>query len=93
MVTTRLSTKGQLVVPKATRDRMGLRPGTEFTVIEEANRVIFEKAVPFAPTTLDSVVGILKYDGPPRTLEDMQRGIDAALAERWARKSRRDGPS
>jgi len=91
MAMTRLSTKGQLVVPKATRERMGLTPGTSFKIIEEGNRVIFERSEPFAPTTLGDVVGILKYDGPPKSVEDMQRGIDLALAERWARKSRHDG--
>ncbi|MGU9982029.1 AbrB/MazE/SpoVT family DNA-binding domain-containing protein [Phreatobacter sp. HK31-P] len=90
MATTRLSTKGQLVVPKATRERMGLTPGTSFTIIEEGNRVIFEKSEPFASTTLGEVVGILKYDGAPKSIEEMQRGIDLALAERWSRKSRHD---
>ena len=32
MAMTRLSTKGQLVVPKATRERMGLTPGTSFNL-------------------------------------------------------------
>ena len=58
MAMTRLSTKGQLVVPKATRERMGLTPGTSFKIIEEGNRVIFERSEPFAPTTLGDVVGI-----------------------------------
>jgi hypothetical protein len=37
---------------------------------------------------IDDVIGMLKYDGPPKTIADMQAGIDAALAERWKRKSK-----
>lgn len=37
--------------------------------------------------TLDDLYGCLPYEGPPKTLEDMQRGMDEAMAERWKRKS------
>lgn len=38
----RLSTKGQIVIPKELRDRLGLKPGAEFTVSLEGDRIILE---------------------------------------------------
>lgn len=36
---TKLSDKGQVVVPKAARDRLGWQPGTELEVIESGDAV------------------------------------------------------
>ncbi|MFW6068805.1 MAG: AbrB/MazE/SpoVT family DNA-binding domain-containing protein [Chloroflexota bacterium] len=36
----RLSSKGQIVIPKKLRDRLGLKPGTEFDVFLEDDRII-----------------------------------------------------
>ena len=36
----KLSSKGQIVIPKELRDRLGLEPGTEFDVYLEDNRII-----------------------------------------------------
>ena len=39
MNTVKLSTKYQLVVPRAVRDRLGLRPGTKLTVLDKGGVV------------------------------------------------------
>jgi hypothetical protein len=39
----------------------------------------------FAPTLPEDVFGMLQYDGPPKTLEEM----DAAIAEEVKRRHRR----
>jgi AbrB family looped-hinge helix DNA binding protein len=55
----RLSTKGQIVIPKHLRDKLGLTPGTEFTVSLEGRRIILE---PVEHTLLlDSLYG--RYEG------------------------------
>ncbi len=41
-----LSTKYQLVVPREVRERLGLRPGSEFTVIEKGGVVFLVPARP-----------------------------------------------
>lgn len=88
MEKTRMSSKGQIVIPKSVREAHGWGEGTEFTVEDGADgvRLRASKRALFPPTTIDEVIGCLKYDGPPRTIEDMQRGIDEALRERWERK-------
>jgi AbrB family looped-hinge helix DNA binding protein len=90
MEKTRLSSKGQLIIPKAIRDAHGWKEGTEFTVEDTKDGVVLkpERTRLFPKKTIEEVAGCLKYDGPPKTLEDMQRGIDEAMRERWERKSK-----
>jgi AbrB family looped-hinge helix DNA binding protein len=42
MQTTRLTSKGQLVIPKAVRDRMHIAAGTEFKVTQSGQRIVLE---------------------------------------------------
>jgi AbrB family looped-hinge helix DNA binding protein len=40
METATLSTKYQLVLPRATRERLGLRPGAKLTVVEKGGVIV-----------------------------------------------------
>lgn len=42
MQTTRLTSKGQVVIPKAIRERMRAAPGTEFKVTQSGRRIVLE---------------------------------------------------
>lgn len=42
MATTRMSSKGQVVIPEEIRDRLALEPGTEFIVLGEGDAVILK---------------------------------------------------
>ncbi len=44
MATTKMSSKGQVVIPEEVRDALGLEPGTQFVVVGEGD-VIILKAV------------------------------------------------
>jgi AbrB family looped-hinge helix DNA binding protein len=85
MTTTRVSSKGQIVLPKSVRDARHWRPGTELVVEEVPGGVLLRPAKPFAPTTFDQVRGILKYTGRPKTLKEMDEGIKRMIRERHAR--------
>lgn len=88
MTIAKFSTKGQLVVPKELRDAYGWSMGSAVELINEGDGVKIRPARVKKRYTIDDLYGILPYSGPPKTLEDMQRGIDEAMAERWARKSK-----
>jgi AbrB family looped-hinge helix DNA binding protein len=88
MASTRLSTKGQVIIPKPVRDAAGWRPGAELVVERRGDEVTLTPKRTRKRLTLDEVVGMLKYEGPPVSIDDMDRGIDEAMEERWARKSR-----
>jgi AbrB family looped-hinge helix DNA binding protein len=81
----KISSKGQLVLPKAVRDAYGLNAGSEVE-IEAAGDVILLKPRPRRVRKtyrIDEVAGFLKYNGPPVTVEDMDRGIEEEARRMW----------
>ena len=87
METTRLSSKGQVVLPRAVRSAKAWRPGQELVVEVTAEGVLLKPLKPFAPTRLEDVVGCVGYTGPRRSIEEMDEGLAAAVrAESRRRK-------
>lgn len=89
METTKLSSKGQVVLPKSVRDAGGWREGTEFIVEAVEGGVVLRPLKPFAPTSLDEVAGMLQHQGAARTLGDFDLGIRAAMLRAQRLSSRR----
>jgi AbrB family looped-hinge helix DNA binding protein len=85
MERTRLSSKGQVILPKSVREARGWPPGTEFSVEVVDDGVLLRPLRPFAATRLEDVFGCLRYDGPPRTVEEMTLAIAEEARERRAR--------
>jgi AbrB family looped-hinge helix DNA binding protein len=75
MQTTRLSSKGQLILPKSLRDAHGWHTGVEFVLLEEGDGVFLKPLNPYAGTKLDQLVGCLGYKGPKKTLKQMEDAI------------------
>jgi AbrB family looped-hinge helix DNA binding protein len=85
VATTKISSKGQVVLPQAVRARRKWAPGTTLIVEETAEGVLLRPAKPFPPTTFEEVAGLLKYRGKPKTLEEMDEAIAKGVRERHAR--------
>lgn len=83
-LTTIVSTKGQVILPKAIRDQRHWPAGTRLTVEDTAEGVLLRSEPLFAPTDVDAVFGSLGYGGPPLSIADMDAAI-AAEAKRRAR--------
>jgi AbrB family looped-hinge helix DNA binding protein len=83
--TTTVSTKGQVVLPKAIRQRRNWAPGTRLVVEDTPDGVLLKATPVFAPTRREDVAGMLAYRGPPKTLEEMDAAITAELKQRHAR--------
>jgi len=81
MATTRLSSKGQVIIPKALRDVKNWRPGQAFVVIDTGDGVLLRAERPFRPTTLEEVAGYLKYDGPAKSVEEMEEAMERGVRE------------
>ena len=41
--TTKMSSKGQVVIPEAIRNRLGLEPGTQFVVVADREAIILKE--------------------------------------------------
>jgi len=82
---TTVSTKGQVILPKAIRERRHWGAGTRLVVEDTPDGVLLKAAPVFAPTRPEDVAGILAYDGPAKTLEEMEAGIAAEMRRRNAR--------
>lgn len=54
--TTRMSSKGQIVIPEEIRSRLGLKAGTRFVVIGERDVVILKALSPPAMSDFDDLV-------------------------------------
>lgn len=86
MEKTRLSTKGQIILPKAIRASRSWGPGTEFTVEETKEGILLRPARPFPETQLKDVAGSLKTNRKkPATLAEMDAAIVAEVRKRHAR--------
>jgi AbrB family looped-hinge helix DNA binding protein len=84
-LTTTVSTKGQVILPKAIRQRRHWEPGTRLVVEDTAEGVLLKAAPVFAPTRPEDVAGMLAYRGRPKTLEEMDAAITVEVRRRHAR--------
>jgi len=84
MEITKLSTKGQLILPKTIRDARGWGAGTEL-VVEETPAGVMLRPLRSQPSRLEDVVGRLRYKGRAKTLRQMERAIAKGVRERHDR--------
>lgn len=85
METTRLSSKGQVILPKSVRDARNWEAGTQFAVEQVAEGVLLRPLKPFRPAKFDEVFGCLKYAGRPKTLRQMEKAIAKGVKARHDR--------
>jgi AbrB family looped-hinge helix DNA binding protein len=82
METTRLSTKGQIILPKSIRTSRAWTPGTEFTVEETGDGILLRPAGRFPETDLDQVAGTLRATRKPKSLAAMHTAIGHQVRRR-----------
>ena len=84
LATTRMSSKGQIVIPDAIRKQMNLKPGVEFIVLGEDDVVILKTIT--APR-MDEFDGLIKQARQQAKLAGLKRAeISAALSSARGRK-------
>ena len=76
MVESTITSKGQTTLPKPVREALGVKPGdrVRYLILDDGVRII-----PMRP--LARLFGMLKYEGPPKTLEEMERAIAEGASE------------
>ncbi len=72
-----ITSRGQTTLPKEVREALDLKAG------DKVRYLIYDGEVRIAAVQpIERLFGILKYDGPPATLEDMDRAIAEGACRR-----------
>ena len=82
MQTTKMSSKGQVIIPKALRSRYNWDTGQKLAVIDTGDGILLKTSHSFKETGLDQVAGILKYSGKPVSIDEMEAAIKKGALER-----------
>ena len=71
-----ITTKWQVTLPAALRQRLRLEPGDKLMFLEQGDGSVILKRKPVV--SLDDLKGIVPYDGPPLSDDDLVAMVDAA---------------
>jgi AbrB family looped-hinge helix DNA binding protein len=82
--TTRLSSKGQVVIPEEIRARLGLKPGAQFVVIGDRDVVILKALATPAMSDFDALVREARQSARRSKLkrDDVRKAVRKARARR-----------
>ncbi len=84
-LTTTVSTKGQVILPKVLRERLQWDAGTRLVVEHTADGVLLRPMTAvFVPTRPEDVFSSLRYDGMPKSVADMDAGLAEEVKRRHA---------
>ena len=83
MEITKLSSKGQVIIPKTFRTAHRWEAGLELIAIDTGDGILLKPKVPFEESSLDDVAGCLPSEGNARSLEDMEQRIRDQVRKEW----------
>ena len=75
MESTKLSSKGQVIIPKHLRSSYHWEVGQELIIIDTGDGILLKPKAPFLKSTLSVVAGCLHYDGKAKTIDDMNAAV------------------
>lgn len=76
MLESKITSKGQTTLPKPVRQALGVNPGDRVRYEVDGDDVRIRAVRP-----ISDLFGVMKYDGPPVSLEDMDRAIIAGALD------------
>lgn len=84
MTTAAVTSKGQITIPVEVRRKHGIKTGDRLDFIEnERGELVLKQK----KGSIMDLIGVLKWDGPPVSIEEMNQSI----AEGWASGFKEDG--
>jgi AbrB family looped-hinge helix DNA binding protein len=86
--TTRMSSKGQVVIPEEIRQRLGLGSGTQFVVVGEGNVVILRTIVPPSLAEFDDLISAARKAARRSRMKKSDLKAATAKVRRGQRTSR-----
>jgi AbrB family looped-hinge helix DNA binding protein len=79
MESIKLSSKGQVIIPKHIRTSYHWETGQELLLIDTGNGILLQPKAPFSASTLNEVAGSLPYTGKAKTVDDMNTAVANGL--------------
>lgn len=76
---TKLSSKGQVIIPKPVRSAHDWKSGQELVVIDMGDGILLRPRTPFSTTHIRDVASCLKYSGKPKSLAEMEDAIKKGI--------------
>jgi AbrB family looped-hinge helix DNA binding protein len=83
METTRLSSKGQVIIPKAIRTTHRWQAGLDLMVIDTGDGILLKPKAPFIGTVLADVAGMFKARVAKRSDAEIKAALNAAIKRQW----------
>ncbi|MEE8349331.1 MAG: AbrB/MazE/SpoVT family DNA-binding domain-containing protein [Acidobacteriota bacterium] len=82
--TTKMSSKGQIVIPENIRDRLGLKPGEQFVVVGEDDVVILKKITPLSMADFDELINSARQQAKKAAMKrsDISAAVGATRGRR-----------
>lgn len=84
LATTKMSSKGQVVIPEEIRNRLGLEAGSQFVVVAGKDAVILKTITPPSMDEFDELIRKARQQARKAGLK--QSDIDKAIAEVRSRR-------
>lgn len=83
METTRLSSKGQVIIPKPLRSAHHWETGQELVVIDMGDGILLKPKTPFPESNIQEVASCLRYTEKTKTIEEMEDAIKKGIQEKY----------
>ena len=83
MNTTKLSSKGQVIIPKPLRTAHHWETGQELIVVNLADGILLKPKAPFPETRINDVASCLNYKGSSKTLDEMEQAIRKGIKAKY----------
>ena len=84
--TSTLTSKGQILIPKAMRDALGIKPRQPVHLKIEKRRIIIDRE-----PTVDEMCGFLQAKGKPLSKKELKKIVKQATLERYEKILKRSG--
>ncbi|VAW54006.1 hypothetical protein MNBD_GAMMA07-1604 [hydrothermal vent metagenome] len=83
MNTTKLSSKGQVIIPKPVRTSHHWEAGQELVVEDFGDGILLKPKTPFEETNIKDVASCLKFRGKTKSLDDMEAAISKGIKDKF----------
>ena len=83
VTTIKLSSKGQIVIPKEIRDKLHWETGTQLTLVDNGNGISVRAISAKSGRNLGDLIGMLKHEGSPVAIDELCKPAD--ISADWER--------